>query len=279
MRQRSGGHRTRQYAAWLFVVVIVVALPLIMYQGRGQWFFLDEFDFLATRGVGFRDLLRPHNEHWSTLPILVYRALWHLVGLRHYWPYQLCVVLEHLAAAVLLRAVMRRAGVNPWIATAAASLFAILGSGRQDIVWAFQMGFTGSIMFGLGYLLLTDHDGPLDWRDWAGIASGLAALMCSGVGVSMVAAVGIATAIGRGWRVACVHLGVLGTVFLAWWAGFARSAYGSGSTSVGQVFRFVRLSIGTAFVGMGHLPGIDASVCAPPPARSACSAGRSFSRS
>jgi hypothetical protein len=255
-RSPAGDDRSRRYAAWLFVVVIVVALPLIMYQARDQWFFLDEFDFLATRSTGFHDLLRPHNEHWSTLPILVYRALWHVVGLRHYWPYQLCVVLEHLAVAVLLRAVMRRAGVNPWIATAAAGLFAVLGSGRQDIVWAFQMGFTGSVMFGLGHLLLADHDGPFDWRDWAGIACGLAALMCSGVGVSMVAAVGIATAIRRGWRVAIVHVGGLGAVFLAWWVGFARSAYASGSTSVGQVVRFVRLSVGNAFVGMGHLPGV-----------------------
>ncbi len=63
------------------------------------------------------DLLRPHNEHISVLPILVYRALWHLFGLHSYDPYQLCVIALHLTAAVLLRAVMRRSGVNPWIAT------------------------------------------------------------------------------------------------------------------------------------------------------------------
>jgi hypothetical protein len=74
--------------------------------------------------------LSPHNEHWSTLPILVYRMLWRFFGLRTYVPYKLITILLHLTTAVLLRVVMRRAGVNPWIATAAASLFALFGACR-----------------------------------------------------------------------------------------------------------------------------------------------------
>src|SRR5262249_39373515 len=157
--------------------------------------------------------------------ILVYRALWWLVGLRHYWPYQLCVVALHLAAAVLLRAVMRRAGVHPWIATAAASLFAVFGAGRQDIVFAFQMTFTGALTFGLAHILLADHDGPFDRRDLIGIGFGLLALMCSGVGVTMAVAVGIATFVRRGWRMALVHTAPLAAVFLLWSATFGRDAY------------------------------------------------------
>ena len=160
--------------------MVAVAVPVILYQGRDQWFFLDEWDFLANRSAGsFHDLMAPHVQHWTTFGILVYRALWWLVGIRHYWPYQLCLVTLHLTAAVLLRAVMRRAGVNPWVATAAASLFAFFGAGRQDIVFAFQIAFTGALTFGLAHILLADHDGPFDRRDLIGIGFGLLALMCS----------------------------------------------------------------------------------------------------
>ena len=47
----------------------------------------------AGRATDLGDLLRPHNEHWSTLPILVYRVLWQLFGLRTYVPYQLVALL------------------------------------------------------------------------------------------------------------------------------------------------------------------------------------------
>ena len=50
----------------------------------------------------------PHNEHMSVLPILAYRALWHLFGLRSYVPVPALVIALHLTAAVLLRVVMRR---------------------------------------------------------------------------------------------------------------------------------------------------------------------------
>jgi hypothetical protein len=62
-------------------------------------------------------LFRPHNEHWVTLPVLWYRVLWQLFGLRTYDPYQLTTVILHVVAAALLRELMRRAGVGPWIAT------------------------------------------------------------------------------------------------------------------------------------------------------------------
>src|SRR5207248_1827286 len=125
-----------------FMVVEAAALSLWLVLGRSQWFFSDEWDFLAGRTAGdFGDLFNPHDNHWSTLPILVYRLLWWLVGLRSYLPYLVFVVLLHLTAAALLRAVMRRAGVGPWISTAAASLFALFGAGYGDIVWAFQIGF------------------------------------------------------------------------------------------------------------------------------------------
>src|SRR5919201_1013643 len=135
--RRLQGDRSARLALSVFVTFEAAALPLILVLGHYRWFFWDEWDFLAGRtGGDLGDLFRPHNEHWSTLPILAYRALWWLFGLRTYLPYQALVVVLHLTVAALLRAVMRRAGVGPWIATAVASLYALLGAGNEDIVWA-----------------------------------------------------------------------------------------------------------------------------------------------
>jgi hypothetical protein len=246
-----------RWAGRTFAAVIVLAVPVILYQGRNQWFFLDEWDFLAHRSAGsFHDLMAPHAQHWTTFGILVYRALWWLVGLRHYWPYLLCLLALHLTAAVLLRVVMRRAQVDPWIATAAASLFAVFGAGRQDIVFAFQIAFTGALAFGLAHMVLADHDGPFDRRDAIGILFGLVALMCSAIGVIMAIAVGISTLVRRGWRMAVAHTAPPAAVFLLWSATYGRDAYGGPKPAVAAVERFTRELLTAVFNGFGQIPGV-----------------------
>jgi hypothetical protein len=199
--------------------------------------------------------MAPHVQHWTTFGVLVFRALWSLVGLRHYWPYQLCLVGLHLAAAVLLRAVMRRAGVNPWIATAAASLFALFGAGRQDIVYAFQIAFTGALTFGLAHILLADHDGRFDRRDALGVGFGALALMCSAVGVVMAVAVGVAVFVRRGWRQAVAHTAPLAALFVLWSVAYGRDSYGGPKADAGAVLTFLRDSLTGAFDGLAQLPG------------------------
>lgn len=207
-----------RWAAWAFVAVLVVALPVLFHYGREQWFFLDEWDFLAGRDIRSpNDLLRPHNEHWSTVPIIMYRLVFRAVGLNHYWPYLALAIGGHLAAASLLRATMRRAGADPWIATATATLLVSLGSGRHNILWGFQVAWTLSLAFGLAHLLLADHDGPRDRRDLAGLACGLVAIMSSGIGVPMVVGVGASVLFRRGWVAAAGHTVPLGAIYLLWY--------------------------------------------------------------
>src|SRR5437879_3944706 len=120
-RDLASADRTVRVALGAFVAVEAFALPLLIALGRSIWFTADEWDPIATRTAwDLGDLFRPHNEHWSTLPILVYRLLWWLVGLRTHLPYLVIAVLLHLTVAALLRAVMRRAGIGPWLASLAA---------------------------------------------------------------------------------------------------------------------------------------------------------------
>ncbi len=247
----------------VFGAVELGALVLWMILGRRQWFYLDEWDFVAGRKAGnVGDLFRPHNEHWTTLPILAYRALYQLFGLNTYFPYRLLVVVLHLTAAALLLAVMHRAGVRPWIATAAASLFVLFGAGWQNIVEPFQIAFTGAVVFGLAQLLLADHDGPLNRRDWLGLLAGLAGLMTSGVAVGLVLIVGLATLVRRGPGPALFHTLPLGTSYVVWYITIGHQGFDGTRGSPADVARFVWAGLRVAYSAIGQVPGAGIAAAA-----------------
>ena len=141
------------------------------------------------------------------------------------------LLLAHLALAYLIRMVMRRSGVRPWTATAAASLFLLLGSASDDILWAFQIGFVAALVFGFVQLLVADHDGPIDRRDGMALAAGLASLLCSGLGVTMVVVVGIAVFFRRGLRPAALQTAPLAAIYVLWLATYGRKGYTERSSS------------------------------------------------
>jgi hypothetical protein len=259
--RRAPSSRSDRLALLVFAGVLAIALVLYLVLAHDQWFFLDEWDFLVLRRASsLDDLFRPHNEHWTTLPILAYRGLHHLFDERTYVPYQVVSITLHLCVAALLLVVIRRSRVNPWIATAAASLFALFGAGSEDIVWAFQMAFTAALIFGLIHLLLADHDGPVDRRDALGLAAGLLGLLCSGVAVTMVIVVGIAVLVRRGWRRALLHTAPLAVVYLTWWLLMARDAYTAANLDVSNATRFVLTGVGATFDSLGQVPGVGVLV-------------------
>jgi hypothetical protein len=245
-----------RYSAVGFAFVVVGAFPFYIAVGRRQWFVLDDWDFLANRSaLSTHDLFRPHNEHWSTLPILAYRALFNLVGLR-YLPYQMLLIALHLTAATLLWKLILRAGVQPWIAAITGAVFVLFGSGNENILWAFQIGFVGSLVFGFAHLLLADHDGPLDRSDALAVGCGIAALLCSGVGVTMVVIAGIATLLRRGWKIAVAHVVPPALVFGAWFVVIGRVGYTAGhSPSTSRMLRFVTTAISATFGRLGYVRG------------------------
>jgi hypothetical protein len=237
-----------------FVAVEAAAFVYYLALSRRTWFFADEWEFLSGRGLGVHDLLRAHYGHWTAVPIVVYRVMWWAVGLRSYLPYVALTVGLHLTAAALLRVVMRRSGVRPWIATAVASAFVCFGPGAQDILWAFQIAFTGALVLGLADLLLTDHLGPVDRRDWIGLGAGTLALMCSGVAVTMVIVVGLAALFRRGWRVALLHTAPLGLLYVLWWARYSSGRH-SFVGSMRQITDWSTTGIGAVFGELGRVPG------------------------
>jgi hypothetical protein len=253
-RADAGDAGSRDERWWLagLVILLVGAAPLLLWFGRAQSFFLDEWVFLVDRELTDLDgLLQPHNGHWVTVPFVAYRVNFQLFGIRSYVPYQVLVVLAHLGVAFLLWLVARRLGARPSIAAVAAAVFAFLGSGADNIWFAFQVSLDLSILCGLAHLLLADHDGPLDGRDVAGIVLGVVGLMSSAIGVPMVAGVGLSVLLRRGWRIAAVHVGVPALVYLTWYV-----LYGGTGNDVftfrPAALRFAWRMVHSAFVGLGQ---------------------------
>ncbi len=216
----------------MFLAYLVVAGVLVITRfGEGRWFFLDEWAFLSNRSItDIGDLFRPHNEHLVAVPVVVYRVLFRLFGLESYIPYQIAIVATHGIAVILLRLVMRRAGVGPWMASAVASTLVLFGPGAENIVWGFQIGFVGAFAFGLGQLLLSDHDATPMRRDALAVVCGVCAVLTvSSVGVAMVAVTGAAVLARRGWRAACWQMGPPLALFGLWWVTARPSNVGLGA--------------------------------------------------
>jgi hypothetical protein len=251
--------RSARHALIVFIVVQIAALPVLLYLGRHRWFRYDDWNFVSSRSLtSLRDLFEPHTVHWTTLPVVAYRGLWRMFGLRTYLPYQLLGLAAHLVLAGLVRSVMRRAGVRPWTATAAASLLVFFGAGEQSVLWAFTaLTLTLTLALGVTHLLLADHDGPIDRRDWLGLAAGLAGLMSSGLAITMTIVVGLAVLVRRGWRVAALHTVPLAAAFGVWYVVIGNEGFSERDRQgAGEAWGFFRAAVGAAYTGIARVPAL-----------------------
>jgi hypothetical protein len=207
-----------------------------------SWFWFDDWDFITQRGLirSQLGLWAPHNDHWSTLPVLAYRVLLTTFGMRSHLPFLLLLIALHLALAHVLWRMSLRVGASPLMATALVTVFAFLGAGAQDMVWSFQIGFVGSVLFGWLWLWATDHDGGFGRRDAAGWALGIASLMCSGIGVPMLMVVAVAVSLRRGLRAAALAVSAPVAAFAVWYA-----LYGRLAARAAPIDRSTVLAIGT----------------------------------
>jgi hypothetical protein len=221
LSELSPTDRAQRSAYIGFGVVIVLAGIFVVYCARRLWFGGDEWFIITDRGLtsgpGHLGLFQPHFEHWTTLPILAFRGLYWAFGLRTYWPYILLPIVAHFAVVVLLWRVMLRSGVDAWVATCASAVFAVTGTGFENLLNAFQVTLIASVAFGLAAMLVIPETGAkFVRRDALAVALLTAGLMCSGVGLPMLVAVGLVQLVRRGWRVAAVTV-VLPAALYVWW--------------------------------------------------------------
>ncbi|MFJ6653190.1 hypothetical protein ACIQLJ_10395 [Microbacterium sp. NPDC091313] len=131
---------------------MAVAGGILLYLGRNQWFYFDEWSFLQSP---LAELWQGHGGHWSTVALLIWVGIQGIFGLGSYLPFLAVAVIAHLSVAHLTWRILRRIGVNDLIATASVAVFLLLGAASENLFWAFQFGFMGAIALALGAALLS----------------------------------------------------------------------------------------------------------------------------
>src|SRR5262249_8897590 len=79
---RRRTHLNARLALWVFVAVEVYAAARFFAASRHVWFWLDDWDFVAGRSLSIHSLFATKNGHLTALPIVEFRILYKLVGLR-----------------------------------------------------------------------------------------------------------------------------------------------------------------------------------------------------
>ena len=210
----TGGLLADRLAPWLFGAYLLFGYVLLVFwAGRDDWFTYGDWHLLA--GPVTQDIWTPIEQHWSTVPALLYGCYFRVFGLE-YFPFLATGVALHIAVVVLVWRVMVRARVRPWAAALAAAPLVLFGPGYISLLFPIQIAQNLSLVFGLGQLRLADHDGKIGRRDWLGLAAGALGLMSSGIMPLLVFATGLATLIRRGWRAAAFHTAPLAAMYLAW---------------------------------------------------------------
>jgi hypothetical protein len=181
-------------------------------------FYHDEWSFILLRDLSIDGLLKPHNEHLSATLVLLYRGLLGTVGMVSYWPYLAVTFALHVIVAVITYVVVRREAGVPW-ALGAMAVVLFLGSGGDDILWAFQSGTIGAVAAGMGAVVIAPR------RPAVAAILLTVALATSGGALAFAAGTSLHLLLVR--PRALVWLAIPAVAYGAWLLAFGASAIGS----------------------------------------------------
>lgn len=106
----------RDRLAWVALgAAMLAAALLLLWEGRGQALFVDEwsFGYLGRAGFSLHSLLEPDNGHLAAVPVLIAKASLELFGAGTALPLRLVAIATHLAIALILFVILRRPAPGP----------------------------------------------------------------------------------------------------------------------------------------------------------------------
>ena len=233
-------------ACW--AAVVSLSLWWLDSLGTGRTFFFDEWNFVVERWrFEPSTFLAAHNGHLSIVPASVFYTMFELVGLDNFRAFRLLGLFVHVAVATAVLVYVRRrlgslAGLGGGIA------ILLLGTGWQNILWPFQIGFMGSVLgFVLALLLLERRTTRSD-----GVASACVAIAlgCSGVGIAAAVAILVETLFTRPWRRWWIAIGPL-ALYAVWYLVYGESQ--AGLANLDAVPDYVSTSGSAAVAGLYDL--------------------------
>ena len=202
--------------SWALALSTILGLAgwRILSLGEGNTFFFDEWNFLLDRSsptVG--NWLSHHNGHLSVLPVVGYQVLLQLFGAGSYLPYRALAMLLHCAIALVVALMIRRRS-GSISALVGAGVVAYMGSGWQNWLWGFQIGMELSVLTGLLAIFWVAGD-QSQRRQWLVIGALVVSVLSSGVGVSVLIGVFVASW-RRGWGVVTKSSVLLFSLYGLW---------------------------------------------------------------
>jgi hypothetical protein len=189
------------------VLLTLGALAILVWLGRDMTFYHDEFAFLLLRDLSLPGIFAPHNEHLSATLVILYRTLVGTVGTVSYSPYLGVTFALHVIVSAIVYVVVRRETTAMW-ALGAMAVMLVLGSGGDDILWAFQSGTVGATAAGMAAVVLAPR------RPAAAAVLLTIALATSGVAFAFLVGTGLHLALTRPRALAWLALPV--GLYLAW---------------------------------------------------------------
>ena len=249
-------------AKWAFRVAMVIGSLTIFMAGRHQWFLRDDWALVISRNVvrdtlGWKQwLFSSQDGHWLTIPVLAFRAIQNAFGLGSYLPFLALDVVPHIAVVLLVRVICRRCGVTPWTTTLMCALLLVFGAGWDNIIFAIQISYNLSLATFLAQIVLVDHQGKVDRRDFLGAGLSVVGLMSSGFGPIFIVGMASFLILRRRWWALVVAVVPQGLLYCWWylaWQSKSTTAVPVGSKSL--VPQFVAHGLGTAVHSMISFPG------------------------
>lgn len=198
---------------------------LLLYWGSKLTFLLDDWEFLLYRR-DFDSVFEPHGPHISVIPVLIYKGLLATAGMDSAFPFRVVSVGAFLVSCLLLFVHLSRR-VGQWPALAATAIVLFLGAGWEDLLWAFQIGYFGSMATGLGALLALERRGRR-----SGVLAALlltVSVLFSSLGIPFIAGAAVFVLLQPDrWRRLYV-VAVPAAVFVLWWLGWGHEAESTAS--------------------------------------------------
>jgi len=214
----------------LLAILMAASAGLLLTLTSGFTFITDEWDLVLLRpGWGPDSLLEPFHEHIVLAPAIVYKLLQSAFGMESARPMQVAAISAFLAGAGLLFAWLK-GRVGEWAALIGAAIVLFLGAAFEDLLWAFQLGYFGSLACGIGALVALDRD---DERgDLAASLLLVASLAFSSMAIPFVAGAFVEWLTNprgrrRRWFVPAVPI----ALYALWWIGWGREAESDASLS------------------------------------------------
>ncbi|MCU1398762.1 MAG: hypothetical protein JWN62_1871 [Acidimicrobiales bacterium] len=255
--------RSPKTANWAFVAALVASIGVYYLVGRHQDFTRDDWASLisrqnARRAAGLNDFLnRPQDGHWLAVPEVVYWATRSLFGLGSYWPFLIPALAAHVATVLLIRVLCLRHGVSAWTTTLVCTMLLVFGAGWQNLVFAIQISFNFTLLAFLAQLVLVDHDGPVDRRDYLAAFLVLFGVMSSGFGPIFMVGIFVVLALRQRWKALLVALVPQVLLYGWWYLSWVLEAKGgvpTGNRSLLPIF--LTRGVSATFDGLTALPGL-----------------------